>query len=60
MLIKYGVFEGYPARWNDREGWVCWEGTWKSLPPMEVMFYARVVDAAEYHELIRADDPAIK
>lgn len=48
--MKYGVFEGYPARWNYYEGWVCWEGEWKSLPPMEVMGNARVVNAAEFQE----------
>lgn len=49
--IEYGVFEGYPARWNDREAWVCWRGEWKSFAPMEVWFNARVVGAPEYHKL---------
>ena len=49
--IEYGVFEGYPACWNDREAWVCWRGEWKDFPPMEVWFNARVVSAAEYHKL---------
>ena len=49
--MKYGVFEGYPARWTIREAFVCWRGEWKSFPPMEVMFNAHVVTEAEYHEL---------
>lgn len=49
--IKYGVFEGYPARWTLFEAWVCWRDQWKSFSPVEVMYNARVVSAAEYHDL---------
>jgi hypothetical protein len=54
MDPKYGVFEGYPARWTISEAWVCWEDIWKSFPPMEVMYNARVVSASEYHQLFGA------
>ncbi|SRR6476661_2552590 len=49
--MKYGVFEGEPARWTLYEAWVCWRGEWKSFPPMEVMGNAHVVSEAEYYAL---------
>jgi hypothetical protein len=56
--LRFGVYDGDLAVWNDLEAWVATNGAWYSWPAFELWHSARInVPKSNIAELLQAAPP---